>query len=155
MLGARGEDYVRQLLGQVRFIETRSQATEWVAQGRYPIGIGLDDDILDELQAKGIGKSVELVGRDDASPLLAWGAEVLKNAPHPNAAKAFLRWYLSQEGQDASSALLLASSRRLDVKSYDPANTPDYTKLERYQLRVGTTMGESLLTRALALAKEK
>ncbi|HEY7067522.1 MAG TPA: extracellular solute-binding protein [Chloroflexota bacterium] len=155
LLGTKGEDYVRRLMDQVKVIETRSQATEWVAQGRFPIGIGLDDDIMEELQAKGIGKSVELVGRDEAAPLLAWGADVLKNAPHPNAAKVFLRWYLSQAGQDVVASTLQQNSRRLDVKSYDPANTPDYQQLDRYQVRVGTTMGEALLLRALAIAKEK
>src|SRR5262249_48625127 len=99
LLGSKGEDFMRRLAAQTKDIDTRSEATEWVAQGRYPIGIGLDDDIIEELQAKGIGKSVERVGREDAPQILASGVEVLKNAPHPNAAKVFLRWYLSQEGQ--------------------------------------------------------
>ena len=63
LLGTKGEDYVRRLVAQSKYLETRSQATEWVAQGRYPLGIGIDDDIVEELQAKGIGKSLELLGR--------------------------------------------------------------------------------------------
>jgi ABC-type Fe3+ transport system substrate-binding protein len=153
-LGLKGEDYLRQLAAQARYLETSNQVAEWVAQGRFPVAIGVQEGFVEELQSKGIGRSLEQVGKQDAAYLLANGLEVLKNAPHPNATRVFLRWYLSQEGQDAMAQALMASSRRLDVKSYDPISTPDYANLDQYQLRVGTAQGEALLERAMALAKK-
>jgi ABC-type Fe3+ transport system substrate-binding protein len=154
VLGLKGEDYLRQLTAQARYVEMSNQAAEWVAQGRFPVAIGVQEGFVEELQSKGIGRSLEQVGKQDVAYLLANGLEVLKNAPHPNATRVFLRWYLSQEGQDAMAQALMASSRRLDVKSYDPISTPDYANLDQYQFRVGTAQGEALLERAMALAKK-
>ncbi|HEX9270812.1 MAG TPA: extracellular solute-binding protein [Candidatus Binatia bacterium] len=39
----------------------------------------------------------------------------LKNPPHPNAAKLFMNWFLSREGQDVYSRALGQGTRRLDV----------------------------------------
>ncbi|HEY7862885.1 MAG TPA: hypothetical protein VIE39_04460, partial [Thermoanaerobaculia bacterium] len=42
---------------------------------------------------------------------------VLKNPPHPNAAKVFINWYLSREGQLAVQSLEggFSNSRRMDI----------------------------------------
>jgi len=154
LLGVKGEDYVRLLAAQSRYLETGSQVADWVAQGRFPIAIGAQEDYVEELQAKGVGRNVEVVGKQESAYLLANGVEVLKNAPHPNAARVFLRWFLSAEGQDAMAQALTASSRRLDVKSYEQTTTPDYANLDRYPFRVGTIQGEALLQRSLAIAKK-
>ena len=40
---------------------------------------------------------------------------VLKNAPHPNAAKVFVNWFLSREGQEVYCRAMHQATRRLDV----------------------------------------
>ena len=40
---------------------------------------------------------------------------VVKNAPHPNAAKLFVNWLLSREGQELYVKVMHQSTRRLDV----------------------------------------
>src|SRR5439155_20313082 len=40
---------------------------------------------------------------------------ILKNPPHPNAAKVFVNWLLSKDGQELYSRALLHGTRRLDV----------------------------------------
>ena len=40
---------------------------------------------------------------------------VVKNAPHPNAAKLFVNWLLSKEGQELFVKVMRQSTRRLDV----------------------------------------
>ena len=42
---------------------------------------------------------------------------ILKNPPHPNAARIFVNWLLSKEGQDLYSRTLLHGTRRLDVET--------------------------------------
>jgi ABC-type Fe3+ transport system substrate-binding protein len=40
---------------------------------------------------------------------------VVKNSPHPQAARVFVNWLLSKEGQDLYVKVMHQSTRRLDV----------------------------------------
>ena len=40
---------------------------------------------------------------------------ILKNAPHPNAAKVFVNWLLSKEGQEVWGQAMHDGTRRVDV----------------------------------------
>jgi ABC-type Fe3+ transport system substrate-binding protein len=155
LLASNGEDFVKKLVAQSRYLETRSQVTEFVIQGRYPVAIGLDDDLHRQFLDQGVGKSVELVGRDTSPYLLSNGISIFKNTPHPNVSKMVLRWLLSAEGQDARASSVLNSSRRLDVKSYDPLTSPDYSRLNEFKFRLGTTDGEEITKKTLELTKQK
>jgi ABC-type Fe3+ transport system substrate-binding protein len=42
---------------------------------------------------------------------------VLKNAPHPNATKLFVNWFLSREVQEVYTRAMHQPTRRLDVDS--------------------------------------
>lgn len=156
--GRQGDEFLKQLvLGQeARYVETSRQATEWIAQGRYPIGFGLDATYLAELQAKGVGTSV-VRNKDFATYVLAHGVSVLKNAPHPNATKVFLNYFLSQPGQDAWADISTndASSRRLDVKVYHPEATPDYKNFSKYTVIQGTASGNETLKKTLEITKQR
>lgn len=156
--GRQGEDFVKKLVldQEARYVETSRQATEWIAQGRYPIGFGLDATYLAELQAKGVGTSV-VREKDFATYVLAHGVSVLKNAPHPNATKVFLNYFLSQPGQDtwADISTKDASSRRLDVKVYHPEATPDYKNFAKYKVIQGTASGNETLKKTLAITKQR
>ena len=57
--------------------------------------------------------------RPSVKKLLAYEKEV-KDAPHPNAAKVFINWLLSREGQSAFQRIIstpgeVKNSRRIDV----------------------------------------
>jgi ABC-type Fe3+ transport system substrate-binding protein len=61
---------------------------------------------------KAQGKPIDLVlSRDDATPLFYVAAAIFKDAPHPNAAKLFLNWYLAPEQQSRTGTF----SPRADV----------------------------------------
>jgi ABC-type Fe3+ transport system substrate-binding protein len=61
---------------------------------------------------KAQGKPIDLVlSRDDATPLFLLAAAIFKDAPHPNAAKLFLNWYLAPEQQSRTGTF----SPRSDV----------------------------------------
>jgi ABC-type Fe3+ transport system substrate-binding protein len=133
----KGEDFVRTLLSQQKpvFQDTVRITTEWVATSRYPIGIGVDSPELRKLQSNGIGTQVEVLNFQGGN-ISTQGAAVFKNAPHPNAAKVFLNWLWSKEGQtafvDAFKASESPNSRRLDVPVVAPDVVPDYKNFGQY-----------------------
>jgi ABC-type Fe3+ transport system substrate-binding protein len=69
------------------------------------------------------GKPIRLVlSRDDPTPLFLVSGAIFKGAPHPNAAKLFLDWYLAPEQQRRNGAF----SARADVpppQGFEPLST--------------------------------
>lgn len=99
---------------------------EWVARGKYPLGIGQSASIFAEF--KRLGAPIAFVKLKEP-PIVAAGAGnlfVFDKAPHPNATKLFVNWLLSQEGASVWSAAHGYPSRRLDVstESFDPMLVP-------------------------------
>jgi iron(III) transport system substrate-binding protein len=158
ILGMKGDDFLKKLVvdNDARYVETSRQLTDWVAQGRYPIGIGVDATQLMDLQKQGVGTKVER-NRTFGGYSLASGLSVLKNAPHPNAVKVYLNWALSKEGQTAwaQNASVDSSTRRLDVPVFHPDSTPDYQHIDKYPVIQGTASGQSTLDRTLAITKNR
>lgn len=114
-----GKEYLDQLLasGVVMSTDDR-QMLDWVAQGRYAIAIAPSELLTAELKDKGV--PIELLPAEalrEGSYLTAGVASiaVLDQAPHPNAVKVFLNWFLSREAQTAWSKAAGYTSRRLDV----------------------------------------
>lgn len=131
-----------------------NQASQFVAEGRYPIAIGVTAASLKPFLSQGLGANVEPLRDPSNSFMHASGFTVLKNAPHPNAMKVFLSWLLSQEGQDAwNHSSVTAASRRLDVTFTNPEAQPDWSHLQDYQVIFDTPSGDDLLQHMLQLAK--
>jgi ABC-type Fe3+ transport system substrate-binding protein len=121
-----GGDFVRQLYQgqQVAMSADRRQAVEWVGRGSYPIGLGIP--VRDVEVARKDGMPIERPIPADGPGGLAGGSGVIKlvkNAPHPNAAVAFVNWYLTKESQEIFQASNQQPSRRTDV---DKSDMPDY-----------------------------
>ena len=158
LVGMKGDDFLKKLIvdNDAKYVETSRQLTDWVAQGRYPIGIGVDATQLIDLQKQGVGTKVERI-RTFGDYSLASGLSVLKNAPHPNAVKVYLNWALSKEGQTAwaQNASVDSSTRRLDVPVFHPDSTPDYQHMDKYPVIQGTASGQSTLDRTLAITKNR
>jgi iron(III) transport system substrate-binding protein len=158
LLASRGDDFLKKLVvdNEAKYVETSRQLTDWVAQGRYPIGFGVDATQLIELQKQGVGSKVERI-RGFGNYSLASGPSVLKNAPHPNAIRVYLNWALSKDGQTAwaQNASVDSSSRRLDVSVFHPESTPDYQHIDKYKVIQGTASGQDTLDRTLAITKSR
>lgn len=114
-----GPNFIRALAKQEPAIlrEFRQEA-DGVGQGRYPVLVGGNEATVEELMKKGVPIAVvdprQLREGSDASP--GFGAVSLFNrAPHPNAARAYLNWLLSKEGQTAFSRATGYVSNRSDV----------------------------------------
>jgi ABC-type Fe3+ transport system substrate-binding protein len=105
------------------------------ARSRYPIGIGISDSTLTELQKEGLGRNVKPLseGIVTLSPGFG-GLELLNQAPHPKAAQVFVNWLLSRDVQTRIAQTVQLNSRRLDVPPGDLATAPDPAKLHEYIL---------------------
>jgi ABC-type glycerol-3-phosphate transport system substrate-binding protein len=86
---------------------------------------------------------------------------VVKNPPHPNAAKVFVNWLLSKDGQETYGKAMTQGTRRLDVstawlKEYGIQGCKDVMAVEDY-LRLETHLESSVLkirNPAVALANK-
>lgn len=114
-----GKNFMRQFYGQeVFFSNDERQLLDFVARGRYPIAIGPSGVLAFEFKSKGL--PIELVGSaglQEGGFVTASNGTIMVpyNAPRPNAAKLYLDYLLSKEGQLAWSKATGLASYRLDV----------------------------------------
>ena len=113
-----GEGFVRDLLTKQDIVATGDtrQLTEWVIRARYPIGIGVRTYDLLLFEQEGLKTNVRPVPR--SVPTLSSGSagiQLLAALLHPNAAKVFVNWLLTQPVQERLSHTIQEDSRRLDV----------------------------------------
>jgi iron(III) transport system substrate-binding protein len=100
-----GPEWVRKYLfeSEVTFTADRRVLETWLTQGRFPLQFPSSSrNDLVELQEAGLPIKELEIPRQQPGLLPASSAsslEVFDNPPHPNAAKLFLNWFLSKEGQ--------------------------------------------------------
>lgn len=101
-----GPRYLRRLFGEMELTASRDrrQMTDWLAAGKFAIALRTAPDAanLDAAKTQGLpvnwfnpGHFKEAVGISGGPAHVA----VINRAPHPNAAKLFINWFLSREGQ--------------------------------------------------------
>jgi len=137
--GQMGEEFVRALLKQdLTLTRDDRQLADWLARGKFPIAIGVNDTDIAELQKLGVGAKVEPLGGKLAEAWrlsTGWGAARLVNkAPHVNAATVYVNWLLSKEGQTAWATTVSRPSRRIDVPrvaGMSPEAGIDYFDIDR------------------------
>ncbi|MBM2802754.1 MAG: Extracellular solute-binding protein [Deltaproteobacteria bacterium] len=119
-----GEKYVRTLLTDMDLAASRDerQTTDWLVQGKY--AMALFSRGVPEAKAQGLPVDEVKESQFKEAPSISSGANgtiaLMSNAPHPNAAKVFVNWFLSREGQTAvqeimNSALDQNQSMRNDL----------------------------------------
>ena len=102
-----GPEYLKKLfsVAGLTLVRDDRQQTDWLAAGKFPLTLtskateveeaknqGLPVDVLDAHAFKRDG-----VGLEAGGTMLA----LMNKAPHPNAAKVLINWFLSREGQTA------------------------------------------------------
>jgi iron(III) transport system substrate-binding protein len=114
-----GPEFVRRLFGEmdITLFRNVSQGTDWLAIGKFPICFFCDVEV-----AKRQGLPVDTFGTmKEGAGIVSQSGQIalIKNAPHPNAAKVFINWLLSREGQIEVQRVLArvqpAESRRIDI----------------------------------------
>lgn len=97
------------------------QITEWLVRGRYVAGWGVTPPILADFLSQGTGKSLKTIDLPEAVTPVVNGIYLLNKATHPNAAKLFANWFLTQEGQRQYAALVKTNTRRKGIDQPNPS----------------------------------
>ncbi len=111
-----GWDYWRQMVKQQPVIVVDQRLmTDWLAQGRYAILIAPLPEIMQEFMQA--GATIDYVNPIEGNGLTTGSGALaqLNKAPHPNAAKIFVNWILTKEGQTVWVKAYGAPSSRIDV----------------------------------------
>ena len=96
-----GPQFVKRLFADMNISvsKERRQATDWLAQGVFPICFFCRDIEIATKQ----GLPVDNAHVKEAVSTIAPGGNaalhLMSKAPHPNGARVFLNWYLSRQGQ--------------------------------------------------------
>ncbi|MBI4334700.1 MAG: extracellular solute-binding protein [Chloroflexi bacterium] len=114
--GMMSLDFLRDV-GKQNPIIVRDQRlqVEWVARGRYPVGIGLAPEMAYSFIKA--GSPMKAVIPAEGVYLTVGGGcmALLARDPHPSATKVFVNWFLSREGQAMYSRIAGEQSARTDV----------------------------------------
>ncbi|HEY2919345.1 MAG TPA: hypothetical protein VGK77_10170 [Candidatus Binatia bacterium] len=115
-----GPNFIRRLFSEmdITLFRDQRQGIDWLATGKYPLCLFCNHTRIEQARSQGL--PVESFGlmKEGAGLIASGGAISLVNrAPHPNAAKVLINWYLSREGQMAMQSVGggSANSRRMDV----------------------------------------
>lgn len=111
-----GPDYLKKLAqAQPIVVDDEGQGANWLAQGKYSVYLTNRVDAIGQMIT--VGAPVSKVVPQEGV-FLAGGAmyQALYNkAPHPNAAKVFLNWWMSKDGATLLSRAVSMQSARLDA----------------------------------------
>ncbi len=146
-----GPAFIRQLFGsrEMTFSRDSRQMIDWLAQGRFAICFGCSG----ALKAKHQGLPIEIFDtsawKEGATFSVGGGTLSLPSqAPHPNAAKVFVNWFLSRKGQMALQKLgdpdeppnsaridipkddVLAQHKLVEGRRYFDVTRPDFEDLD-------------------------
>jgi iron(III) transport system substrate-binding protein len=138
------------------------QSVDWLGAGRFPLALFVGSENLSQAQEHGL--PVALIPAEqlkEGSPVAPSGGSVslMDRAPHPNAAKLFVNWLLSRQGQIAYQESIALPSLRVDIPKTGlyPFDIPKpglhYASggAEEYS-RVGVEEIRDLINKALAQA---
>ena len=127
-----GEKFLTRLFcGDGCGLEPRDrQALDWLAVGKYALCLFCGN--IEAARAQGLPVEEFETYRWKETPAISSGSNgsiaLMNQAPHPNAARLFVNWLLSREGQISfqkvmNSADLLVESMRVDIAK-DPIPAP-------------------------------
>ncbi|MBM4264087.1 MAG: extracellular solute-binding protein [Deltaproteobacteria bacterium] len=141
----KGEEYLAKLAQQDLLInQNLRQLADGLAKGKLAFTLGLSHYtyvpfIKAGLPVKPVSRIKEGAHANNGSGVVT----VVKNPPHPNAAKIFVNWLLSKEGQELYGKAMTQGTRRLDVNTTwlkeagiqgckDVMTVDDYLRLETH-----------------------
>lgn len=159
--GAKGPDFMRKFFKEqdVKVFENPQQLDASIIRGGQAVAFGMLEETLDRCRTDGGCKDIELIRPFGAS--ISTGMSVPKNPPHPDAAKLWVNWLLSREGQQAWVDAWAkfntqgAVSMRKDVPPAPGHEQflPDFSKPEQYVF-VSSEKGSAEVDATIKLFKE-
>jgi len=103
-----GKDWMRLWVTEAKpvYASDSDVIVNWLIEGRYGLAMfaGGSAEVrkVDDLRSKGapVMRMTKILKEGaDSNPGSSGNLTLVKNAPHPNAAKLYLNWFLSKEGQ--------------------------------------------------------
>jgi ABC-type Fe3+ transport system substrate-binding protein len=111
-----GPEFLKKFFGgmDITYAKNFRQMTDWLAQGKFAICMGCKDS----MRAKHQGLPVDDFDTNrwkEGSSFSAGGGSfsLMNQAPHPNAAKVFINWFLAQRPDRAAKTRRSGRSRQL------------------------------------------
>ncbi len=147
-------EFLRQLVKQEPIIlRDQRLEVEWLTHGKYPVLVAGKKDVVNEFIRA--GAPIQFIMPAEGCYVSAGSGYIglIKQAPHPNAARLFINWFLSKEGGTAFSRGYGAESCRIDV----PTEGLDQTFLRKPGMRyifTGTEEYQTLEAQRSSLLKE-
>ena len=113
-----GPKFIQRLLTetQVTFAENEHQMMDWVGAGKYHMHVLAKLENTENARKQGL--PVLQIFSDKEGDTISTGSghiTTFKNAPHPNATKVYINWFLSREGQLIWQKLTGRNSFRTDI----------------------------------------
>ncbi len=134
-----GPEFIKKFFGRMEITFSREfrQMTDWLAQGKFAICMGCKDGDRAKNQGLPVDAFDTSEWKEGGSFSTGGGSLGLINrAPHPNAAKVFINWFLSRKGQMALQKLGdpddPPNSRRIDIPKDDVPLSNRLVKGRRY-----------------------
>jgi iron(III) transport system substrate-binding protein len=97
-----GLEFIKKLYGEMEVSIARDyrQPVDWLAGGKFSLCIPCVSDEMDKAMEQGLPVG-QILNLKEGGTLSSSGGtlSLLQNAPHPNAAKVFVNWLLSRDGQ--------------------------------------------------------
>ncbi len=111
-----GDAYMKELVKQEpQIIRDKRLVVEWVARGKNPISLCGNTETLFQLQEAGSPLQIIYTKESEYVSTGPGAVGMAARPPHPNAARVYINWLLSQEGQTVWSKGILFPSFRADV----------------------------------------
>jgi ABC-type Fe3+ transport system substrate-binding protein len=159
----KGEEFLSRLAQQELLVnQNLRQLADALAKGKLAFTLGVSHYTFGPFIKAGlpvgpVSRVKEGAHANNGSGVVA----VVKNPPHPNAAKIFINWLLSKEGQELYGKAMTQGTRRLDVntewlKEFGIQSCKEVMTVEDY-LRLETHLESSVLkirNPAVALANK-
>ena len=111
------DDYWRQMVPQLQlFGGSQQEQYRMVGRGEYKVALPASDSPIAPLLAE--GAPMKLLAMDEGTVAQGDSIMAIKGAPHPNAAKLFIDWVLSPEGQEVYAKAAKLNPMRKGVPGY-------------------------------------
>jgi ABC-type Fe3+ transport system substrate-binding protein len=122
-----GPDFVWRLFTETDLTITRSnrQGLDWLGVGKYQLALFFGRVQMAKSQGLPVDELDPHLFKEGAPLGIGPGSiSLMHNAPHPNAAKVYINWYLSREGQKVVQKVLAregsgGDSMRIDIPKGD------------------------------------
>ena len=140
LMKVKGKEFLQKLAEQNLYISRDGkQLADGLAKGSLIVALGLSQRFVEPYMKAGLAIKPLMSIKEGMGGSNGFGTvAVMKNAPHPNAAKVYINWLLGKEGQDLYGRALTQGSRRLDVDTkwlaqFDSTAAKDTTTPEEFE----------------------